>query len=94
MTTHPDQHAAGWGVVKASAPVRRQRRRRVVPDGTELEATTNGTDDNTDQSTTQCYSAAASAYGTVICGLQDNGFVKFTGSRNGPRSPAATAPTG
>ena len=40
--------------------------------------------DNHSQSTTQCYSVSASADGTVICGLQDNGFVKYTGSPTWP----------
>ena len=42
------------------------------------------TNDNHNQSTAQCYSAVASSDGTVICGLQDNGFVKYVGSGQWP----------
>jgi photosystem II stability/assembly factor-like uncharacterized protein len=79
-TTHPDQHAAGFGVdggdpvlyVGNDGGVWRQ-----VGPGFDNDSWSNK---NNDQSTTQCYSAAASSDGTIICGLQDNGFVKYTGS--------------
>ena len=79
-TTHPDQHAAGWGVTSNGTPVL-----YVGSDGGVWSqagpnwSNDNWTNDNTNQSTTQCYSAAASADNTIICGLQDNGFVKYTG---------------
>jgi photosystem II stability/assembly factor-like uncharacterized protein len=79
-TTHPDQHAAGFGVdggnpvlyVGNDGGVWRQPGPGFNND--------NWSNKNTNQSTTQCYSAAASADGTIICGLQDNGFVKYTGA--------------
>jgi hypothetical protein len=79
-TTHPDQHAAGWGEA-GGKPVL-----YVGGDGGVWSqkgpgwSNDNWTNDNHNQSTAQCYSAAASADGTVICGLQDNGFVKYVGS--------------
>jgi hypothetical protein len=83
-TTHPDQHAAGWGVDGGTpilyagndGGVWRQEGPSFDNDSWENQ--------NNDQSTTQCYTAAASADGTIICGLQDNGFVKFAGSQEWP----------
>ena len=79
-TTHPDQHAAAWGV-QGGNPVLYAGNdggvwRQVGPGFNN----DNWSNKNHDQSTTQCYSAAASGDGTVICGLQDNGFVKYTGN--------------
>jgi hypothetical protein len=84
-TTHPDQHAAAWGIATGGRPIL-----YVGSDGGVWSQHGPGwsndhwTNDNTNQSTTQCYSAAASADGTVICGLQDNGFVKYVGSSRWP----------
>jgi photosystem II stability/assembly factor-like uncharacterized protein len=83
-TTHPDQHAAGWGVVDGQPLL------YVGNDGGVWKQqgpgfnNDNWDNQNTNQSTTQCYSASASADGTIICGLQDNGFVKYTGSQMWP----------
>jgi len=79
-TTHPDQHAAGFGVDGGNpvlyagndGGVWRQEGPGFNNDSWDNQ--------NTNQNTTQCYTAAASADGTIICGLQDNGFVKYTGS--------------
>jgi len=83
-TTHPDQHVAGFGVSDGNpvlyagndGGVWRQEGPGFNNDSWDNK--------NTNQSTTQCYSAAASADGTIICGLQDNGFVKYTGSNLWP----------
>jgi hypothetical protein len=83
-TTHPDQHAAGWGVVNGKPLLYVGSDGGVWSQMGPAWSNDNWTDDNTDQSTTQCYSAAASANGTVICGLQDNGFVKYTGHSEWP----------
>jgi len=83
-TTHPDQHAAGFGVAGGNpvlyagndGGVWRQEGPGFNNDSWDNK--------NTNMNTTQCYTAAASADGTVICGLQDNGFVKYTGSDTWP----------
>jgi hypothetical protein len=80
MTTHPDQHAAAWGVTHDGRPLLYAAGDGGVwsqrgPDW----SNDSWTNDNTNQSTAQCYSAAASSDGTIICGLQDNGFVKYQG---------------
>jgi hypothetical protein len=78
-TTHPDQHAAGWGDDNGVAVLYAGGDGGVWSQTGPTWDNDNWTNDNTNQSTTQCYSAAASGDGTIICGLQDNGFVKYTG---------------
>jgi hypothetical protein len=83
-TTHPDQHAAGWGVDGGNPVLYVGNDGGVWKQAGPGFNNDNWTDQNHNQSTTQCYSAAASGDGTVICGLQDNGFVKYTGSSEWP----------
>jgi hypothetical protein len=83
-TTHPDQHAAAWGV-DGGTPILYAGNDGGVwrQEGPSFD---NGSweNQNNDQNTAQCYTAAASGDGTIICGLQDNGFVKYTGSQMWP----------
>jgi hypothetical protein len=78
-TTHPDQHDAGWGVAGGKPVLYAGNDGGVWSQTGPNWNNDNWTNDNHRQSTTQCYSAAASGDGTVICGLQDNGFVKYVG---------------
>ncbi|HEY7283299.1 MAG TPA: hypothetical protein VID47_17090 [Actinomycetota bacterium] len=83
-TTHPDQHAAAFGVSGGKPVLYVGNDGGVwVQEGPGF-SNDNWTDQNHNQSTTQCYTAAASADGTIICGLQDNGFVKYTGTAEWP----------
>ncbi len=79
-TTHPDQHAAGFAVVGGNPVLYAGNDGGVWRQEGPTFDNDSWSNENTNQSTTQCYTAAASADGTVICGLQDNGFVKYTGS--------------
>jgi photosystem II stability/assembly factor-like uncharacterized protein len=85
-TPHPDQHGYAWAVDGGGHPVF-----YAGNDGGPYSQTgPSWSNEDWDQtlnetlSTVQCYSVAVSADGTITCGTQDNGFVKYTGSSKWP----------